>query len=60
MSTEKRYEIAKERYAAIGVDTDKKLEQLSGIPLSINCWQGDDVGGFESEDSSLGGGGIYI
>ena len=43
---EKAYEIAKEQYAAIGVNTDKALEQLKTIPISIHCWQGDDVGGF--------------
>ena len=58
MNTEKRYELAKERFAEFGVDVDQKLKLLSTIPLSINCWQGDDVGGFETEGASLGGGGI--
>ncbi len=58
MDTGKRYEIARERYAEFGVDVDKTLERFADIPLSINCWQGDDVGGFESAGSSLGGGGI--
>ncbi|MBQ9350210.1 MAG: L-rhamnose isomerase, partial [Phyllobacterium sp.] len=44
----KAYEIAKERYAAWGIDTDKALEQLQDFHLSMHCWQADDVGGFES------------
>ncbi len=54
------YSIAKERYAEIGVDTDAALEALSAIALSIHCWQGDDVGGFETPDSNLSGGGIQV
>ena len=50
------YSIAKERYAAIGVDTDDALSILSKIPLSMHCWQGDDVGGFENPDQALTGG----
>ena len=60
MSTSKQieqsYQLAKERYAALGVDTDKALKQLAGIPISIHCWQGDDVGGFENAGQELGGG----
>jgi L-rhamnose isomerase len=60
MSTSKQieqaYRLAKERYAALGVDTDKALKQLAGIPVSIHCWQGDDVGGFENAGEALGGG----
>ncbi|PIE36202.1 L-rhamnose isomerase [candidate division KSB3 bacterium] len=55
---EKSYTLAKERYAALGVDTDKALEQLKTIPISLHCWQGDDVGGFETPDATLSGGGI--
>ena len=40
------YEAAKDRYAAIGVDTDAVLEKLQGIKISMHCWQGDDVKGF--------------
>jgi L-rhamnose isomerase len=40
------YEEAKKIYEQYGVDTDSVLNQLSGIPLSVHCWQGDDVGGF--------------
>jgi L-rhamnose isomerase len=53
---EQAYRLAKERYAALGVDTDKALKQLDGIPVSIHCWQGDDVGGFENAGQELGGG----
>lgn len=59
-SIEQSYNIAKERYASLGVDTDKALKILKDVPISINCWQGDDVSGFEKEDSSLGGGGILV
>ncbi len=53
---ERTYELARERYAEIGVDTDAVIERLSGIPVSLHCWQGDDVGGFENAGSELGGG----
>ncbi|MFA6714154.1 MAG: L-rhamnose isomerase [Victivallales bacterium] len=52
------YQAAKERYAAIGVDTDAALTQLQEIPISIHCWQGDDVGGFEVAEPGSSGGGI--
>ncbi|MDH4135477.1 MAG: L-rhamnose isomerase [Anaerolineae bacterium] len=50
------YAMAKERYAMFGVDSDKAIETLAQIPISLHCWQGDDVGGFESPDVELGGG----
>lgn len=50
------YEFAKERYAKLGVDTDIALKRLSSIPISLQCWQGDDVSGFENPDAELGGG----
>ncbi len=50
------YEVAKARYAAIGVDTDAVLEKLQGITISMHCWQGDDVKGFLSPDGELTGG----
>ena len=53
---EKAYAIAKERYAAVGVDTDAALEQLRNIPVSLHCWQADDVTGFENRGSDLTGG----
>src|ERR1700742_4041048 len=60
MSTTKRveqsYSLAKERYAVLGVDTDKGLRQLAKVPVSLHCWQGDDVGGFENIGGALGGG----
>lgn len=50
------YAYAKERYAAIGVDTEKAIERLKTVPLSLHCWQGDDVLGFDQKESSLSGG----
>lgn len=52
---QKAYEVAKERYAAIGVDTDKAIEQLEKTPISLHCWQADDVTGFESTGQLTGG-----
>ena len=57
-SVNEAYQVAKARYAEIGVDTDKVLEQLKQIPISIHCWQGDDVGGFEVTPDGTSGGGI--
>ena len=53
---EKAYQLAKDRYAQLGVNTDKALETLGRISISIHCWQGDDVGGFENAGQELGGG----
>src|SRR4051794_23548405 len=53
---EAAYTLAKERYAALGIDTDAALAALGQITLSLHCWQGDDVAGFESPDAALGGG----
>ena len=50
------YELAVERYAAAGVDTEEALRSLAAIPISLHCWQGDDVRGFESSGGALGGG----
>ncbi len=55
MTTKERYESAKEIYASIGVDTDKVLETLKSVPISMHCWQGDDVGGFDREGALTGG-----
>lgn len=52
----KAYEVAKERYAEIGVDTEKVLNQLQDFHLSLHCWQADDVAGFEVQAGSLSGG----
>ena len=57
-SIQEAYKLAKERYAALGIDTDAALEQLKQIPISIHCWQGDDVGGFEVAADGTNGGGI--
>ncbi|MCW0482267.1 L-rhamnose isomerase [Gaoshiqia sediminis] len=54
----KAYEIAKEQYAALGVDTDAVLKKMSELAISLHCWQTDDVGGFETPDATLSGGGI--
>ena len=51
----KAYELAKERYATIGIDTEKVLDQLQKIQISLHCWQADDVTGFESAGSLTGG-----
>ncbi|MBQ1229947.1 MAG: L-rhamnose isomerase, partial [Clostridia bacterium] len=56
MNVQKNYEIAKEIYASIGVDTDAVMEKLAGIPISLHCWQGDDVLGFLFQDTALSGG----
>ena len=42
------YQIAKEQYAALGVDVDAAMKELAKIPISLHCWQGDDVGGFRN------------
>src|SRR2546425_13248 len=53
---EAAFQLGQERYAEAGVDVAGALQILAGIPLSLHCWQGDDVGGFESFGSALGGG----
>ena len=50
------YEVARERYASIGVDTEKVLQQLQNFHLSMHCWQADDVKGFEVQGGALSGG----
>jgi L-rhamnose isomerase len=50
------YALAKERYAQLGVDTDRALDTLAGISISLHCWQGDDVTGFENTGEGLSGG----
>lgn len=50
------YELAKEAYQDLGIDTAKVMEQLKTIPVSMHCWQGDDVSGFENPDGNLTGG----
>ncbi|MBD3243244.1 MAG: L-rhamnose isomerase [Chitinivibrionales bacterium] len=55
-NTTKAYELAKERYAALGVDTDAVLGKLENVAISLHCWQGDDVGGFENPGGGVDGG----
>ena len=50
------YDIARERYAAFGVDVSTATETLKTVPISLHCWQGDDVGGFEDPERGLSGG----
>ncbi len=50
------YSLAQETYAGLGVDTETALDKLATIPISLHCWQGDDVGGFETEGGELTGG----
>jgi L-rhamnose isomerase len=50
------YEIARARYAEAGVDTAGALKRLATVPISLHCWQGDDVEGFEKSGTALGGG----
>jgi L-rhamnose isomerase len=57
---EKTYNLAKEKYAEMGVDVQKAMDTLNKISISLHCWQGDDVGGFESPDAELSGGGIQV
>lgn len=53
---ESAFRLARERYTALGVDVNRALKTLAAIPISLHCWQGDDVGGFESSRAELGGG----
>jgi L-rhamnose isomerase len=57
-SIKKAFEAARDQYARIGVDVEAAMNQLDQYPISLHCWQADDVGGFETPDSSLSGGGI--
>ncbi len=57
---EKAYQLAKEQYATLGVDTGKVLTEMNNIKISLHCWQTDDVGGFEKPGAELGGGGIQV
>jgi L-rhamnose isomerase len=53
---ERAYALAIERYGELGVDVARAIDRLPHIPISLHCWQGDDVGGFENTGSALGGG----
>ena len=50
------YIISKERYLALGVDVDQAIARLEKIAVSLHCWQGDDIGGFENPHVEIGGG----
>ncbi|MDE5647034.1 MAG: L-rhamnose isomerase [Muribaculaceae bacterium] len=52
---EKSYELARERYASLGIDTEAAIKKLADIHISLHCWQADDVAGFESEGDLTGG-----
>lgn len=52
------YDLARERYAALGLDTPAAIDQALSTPLSMHCWQADDVGGFEVRPGAVSGGGI--
>jgi L-rhamnose isomerase len=54
----KAYELAREKYAELGVDTEAAIAGMAAYPISLHCWQGDDVGGFERPGALLSGGGI--
>ncbi|MDY0098008.1 MAG: L-rhamnose isomerase [Bacteroidales bacterium] len=54
----KSYQLAREQYAELGVDTEKVISEMAKVVISLHCWQTDDVGGFEREGAELGGGGI--
>ena len=56
LAVEQAYALAKEKYAALQVDTDEVVARLTQIPVSLHCWQGDDVGGFEHGGGELDGG----
>ena len=55
MNTTSNYELAKSRYASLGVDTDAAIQKLKNIPVSVHCWQGDDVTGFDHDGPLTGG-----
>ena len=58
--TEKAYQEARARYAEVGVDTEAAFSTLQGVSLSLHCWQGDDVRGFEQQAAGLSGSGIQV
>jgi len=56
MTEQQAYALARDQYAAFGVDADAALLRMDEIPVSIHCWSLDDLSGFESPDKGLGGG----
>ncbi len=59
-AVERNYDAAREMYALRGVDVEKAIETLTAVALSLHCWQGDDVGGFEKHDPGAPGGGLRV
>lgn len=59
-NAEKAYKLAAERYEELGVDVEAAIEAAAALPISLHCWQGDDVGGFERAGAALDGGGIQV
>lgn len=57
-TTETMYKLARERYAELGINVEKAVRQALDIPVSMHCWQADDIGGFEVKSGVLNGGGI--
>ena len=55
MTTKQRYESAKKMYEQLGIDTEKALKRLGEVPISMHCWQGDDVAGFDRKEGISGG-----
>lgn len=56
MNIKEKYEVAKQEYAKFGIDVDKVLQDLQKVKVSVHCWQGDDVTGFEVSQNALSGG----
>ena len=56
LSIKENYEVAKKAYAKWDIDVDQVIEVLKNVPISVHCWQGDDIGGFEVNASELSGG----
>lgn len=56
MTTHKEFELAKEKYEKLGVNVEEAFKKLKKLSISVNCWQGDDIGGFEVEQQELSGG----
>ncbi len=59
-SIHRMYELARESYARLGVDTGEAMDLLGRMEISLHCWQADDVGGFERPDATLEGGGLAV
>ncbi len=57
---ETAYKLARDEYASIGVDAEEAIAGMDNLRISLHCWQTDDVGGFETPDAALGGGGIQV